>query len=128
MLCAIKPFAHCEPDSSSEKPHESVLAGHHHQTDGHEHQEEHHDDAGGSDPTCAEDPTCKAIYSAVNTTSPAALEFPCATLLYEVFQLSTIVTLDSAVYESAVAKERVLLLTHEVCTCVNSFALAPPSA
>ena len=132
VVCAVKPIAHCGPDSTLAKRHESVSSDTHHQAEGHEHEEEHHQNGGqedqGSDPTCAEDPACNAIYSAVNTAFAAALDLPSATVLYELFQLSTIVTLDLALNGAAITKERVLLLTHEVCTCVNSFALAPPSA
>ena len=105
---------------------------HHHEAEGHEDDEEHqHDGDGeetGSDPTCADDLSCKAIYSALNTTFPAALDVLAATLLYDVFQLSTILALDRPICDSATSKERVLLLTHEVCTSVSSLPLAPPSA
>lgn len=131
FVCAIKPLAHCGPASSAERSHQIVLADYH-DTEDHHHDDAHHEDASRGDTNsgvpCSDDPSCEAINSAFNTASMAALRLPCAKLLYEVFQPSTVVQLGITLCDSARAKERVLLLTHEMCNCVNSFALAPPSA
>lgn len=139
LVCAIKPLAHCAPDSNAETSTHLVSDNYLHDAEPHQHGEEHpHDDRhqhdgdkeeAGRDSNCADDPSCKAIYSALNTTSPAVLvDELAARLLYELFQLSTIIRLDITVSNSAPSEERVLLLTHEVCTSVSSLPLAPPSA
>lgn len=132
LVCAIKPLAHCGPNPNAETSHHELSDDHHHEAgshqDGKEHQHDGDEEDAGSNSTCADDPSCKAIYSALNTTFPTPLEVLAATLLYDVNQLSTIVILHRPVCDSATSKERVLLLTHGVCTCVNSLPLAPPSA
>ena len=133
FVCAIKPLAHCGPDTSGPASHQPAIPeSHHHEADGHQHDEHHEhkasDDESGKDANCEDDPSCQAIFSALNTGSLAVLQLPCAALLYEVFNVSTIVTFDLPACQSASSNERVLLLTHKVCTSVNFFALAPPSA
>ena len=130
VVCTVKPLGICGPEGAGRSHHESESAIHdEHEHTSSDHSHDHDADREHEGPSSCDDSlSCGAIFSALTIAPEALVHAPALIVLYEMFSLGVILQDAAQNSETSILNERVLLLTHEVCTRTTAFSLAPPIA